>query len=129
MRKRIRIYLGKKKEIFHLDNQVGAIAFIPVLNVIHYLLTLVTARQRRFALFLETILLLAIGSLLIRLSTGWLLSAVFAHVLTCIGIGIQATVAGHLPRLPEETGICHSVFRSICAGHVGDCICRPECAE
>ena len=89
MRNRIRLFGGKKTEIFHLDNQVGAIAFIPVLNVIYYLLTLVTARQRRFALFLETVLLLAIGSLLIRLSTGWLLGAVFAHVLTCIGIGIQ----------------------------------------
>ena len=89
MRNRIRLFGGKKTEIFHLDNQVGAIAFIPVLNVIYYLLTLVTARGRRFALFLETVLLLAIGSLLIRLSTGWLLGAVFAHVLTCIGIGIQ----------------------------------------
>ena len=68
MRNRIRLFGGKKTEIFHLDNQVGAIAFIPVLNVIYYLLTLVTARQRRFALFLETVLLLAIGSLLIRLS-------------------------------------------------------------
>ena len=68
---------------------MGAIAFIPVLNVIYYLLTLVTARGRRFALFLETVLLLAIGSLLIRLSTGWLLGAVFAHVLTCIGIQQQ----------------------------------------
>jgi ABC-type multidrug transport system permease subunit len=89
MRNRIRLFGGKETEIFHLDNQVGAIAFIPVLNVIYYLLTLVTARGRRFALFLETVLLLAIGSLLIRLSTGWLLGAVFAHVLTCIGIGIQ----------------------------------------
>ena len=89
MRNRIRLFGGKETEIFHLDNQVGAIAFIPVLNVIYYLVTLVTARGRRFALFLETVLLLAIGSLLIRLSTGWLLSAVFAHVLTCIGIGIQ----------------------------------------
>lgn len=89
MRNRIRLLGGKETEIFHLDNQVGAIAFIPVLNVIYYLLTLVTARGRRFALFLEAVLLLAIGSLLIRLSTGWLLGAVFAHVLTCIGIGIQ----------------------------------------
>ena len=46
MRNRIRLFGGKKTEIFHLDNQVGAIAFIPVLNVIYYLLTLVTARQR-----------------------------------------------------------------------------------
>lgn len=70
MRNRIRLFGGKKTEIFHLDIQVGAIAFIPVLNVIYYLLTLVTARGRRIALFLETVLLLAIGSLLIRLSTG-----------------------------------------------------------
>lgn len=104
MRKRIRIYLGKKKEIFHLDNQVGAIAFIPVLNVIYYLLTLVTARQRRFALFLETVLLLAIGSLLIRLSTGWLLSAVFAHVLTCIGIGIQQQLLDTSPDSRKKLG-------------------------
>ena len=66
MRNRIRLLGGKETEIFHLDNQVGAIAFIPVLNVIYYLVTLVTARGRRFALFLETVLLLAIGSLLIR---------------------------------------------------------------
>lgn len=104
MRKRIRIYLGKKKEIFHLDNQVGAITFIPVLNVIYYLLTLVTARQRRFALFLETVLLLAIGSLLIRLSTGWLLSAVFAHVLTCIGIGIQQQLLDTSPDSRKKLG-------------------------
>lgn len=106
MRKRIRIriYWGKKKEIFHLDNQVGAIAFIPVLNVIYYLLTLVTARQRRFALFLETVLLLAIGSLLIRLSTGWLLSAVFAHVLTCIGIGIQQQLLDTSPDSRKKLG-------------------------
>lgn len=70
IRNRIRIFGGKETEIFHLDNQVGAIAFIPVLNVIYYLVMLVTARQRRFALFLETVLLLAIGSLLIHLSTG-----------------------------------------------------------
>ena len=44
------------------------------------------SQRRRFALFLETVLLLAICSLLIRLSTGWLLSVLFAHVLTCIGI-------------------------------------------
>lgn len=44
MRNRIRLFGGKETEIFHLDNQVGAIAFIPVLNVIYYLLTLVTAR-------------------------------------------------------------------------------------
>lgn len=129
MRNRIRLFGGKETEIFHLDNQVGAIAFIPVLNVIYYLLTLVTARQRRFALFLETVLLLAIGSLLIRLSTGWLLGAVFAHALTCIGIGIQQQLLDTSPRLPEEAGICHSVFRGICAGHAGDRICRPECAE
>lgn len=106
MRKRIRIriYLGKKKEIFHLDNQVGAITFIPVLNVIYYLLTLVTARQRRFALFLETVLLLAIGSLLIRLSTGWLLSTVFAHVLTCIGIGIQQQLLDTSPDSRKKLG-------------------------
>ena len=104
MRKRLRLYLGKKKEIFHLDNQVGAIAFIPVLNVIYYLLTLVTARQRRFALFLETVLLLAIGSLLIRLSTGWLLSAVFARVLTCIGIGIQQQLLDTSPESRKKLG-------------------------
>ena len=37
MRNRIRLFGGKKTEIFHLDIQVGAIAFIPVLNVIYYL--------------------------------------------------------------------------------------------
>ena len=104
MRNRIRLFGGKKTEIFHLDNQVGAIAFIPVLNVIYYLLTLVTARQRRFALFLETVLLLAIGSLLIRLSTGWLLGAVFAHVLTCIGIGIQQQLLDASPDSRKKLG-------------------------
>lgn len=104
MRNRIRLFGGKKTEIFHLDNQVGAIAFIPVLNVIYYLLTLVTARGRRFALFLETVLLLAIGSLLIRLSTGWLLGAVFAHVLTCIGIGIQQQLLDASPDSRKKLG-------------------------
>lgn len=129
MRNRIRLFGGKKTEIFHLDNQVGAIAFIPVLNVIYYLLTLVTARQRRFALFLETVLLLAIGSLLIRLS---IRVAPWRGVCTCSDVHRHrhpAAAAGRLPRLPEEAGICHSVFRSICAGHAGDRICRPECAE
>lgn len=104
MRNRIRLFGGKETEIFHLDNQVGAIAFIPVLNVIYYLVTLVTARGRRFALFLETVLLLAIGSLLIRLSTGWLLSAVFAHVLTCIGIGIQQQLLDTSPDSRKKLG-------------------------
>ena len=104
MRNRIRLLGGKETEIFHLDNQVGAIAFIPVLNVIYYLVTLVTARGRRFALFLETVLLLAIGSLLIRLSTGWLLGAVFAHVLTCIGIDIQQQLLDASPDSRKKLG-------------------------
>lgn len=104
MRNRIRLFGGKETEIFHLDIQVGDIAFIPVLNVIYYLLTLVTARGRRFALFLETVLLLAIGSLLIRLSTGWLLGAVFAHVLTCIGIGIQQQLLDASPDSRKKLG-------------------------
>ena len=104
MRNRIRLFGGKETEIFHLDNQVGAIAFIPVLNVIYYLVTLITARGRRFALFLETVLLLAIGSLLIRLSTGWLLGAVFAHVLTCIGIGIQQQLLDASPDSRKKLG-------------------------
>lgn len=114
MRNRIRLFGGKKTEIFHLDNQVGAIAFIPVLNVIYYLLTLVTARGRRFALFLETVLLLAIGSLLIRLSTGWLLGAVFAHVLTCIGIGIQQQLLDASPDSRKKLGYVILFSRYLC---------------
>lgn len=89
MRNGIKIFFGEEREIFHLDSTVGAIAFIPVLNVIYYLVTLVTAKQRKFALFLETVILLAIGSLLIHLSTGWLLSALFAHILMSFGIFIE----------------------------------------
>ena len=137
MRNRIRLFGGKKTEIFHLDIQVGAIAFIPVLNVIYYLVTLITARQRRFALFLETVLLLAIGSLLIRLSTGWLLSVLFAHVLTCIGIGIQQQLLDTSPDSRKKLGyviLFSAVFvlamlAIACAGRNAQNKMQPVCQE
>ena len=86
-----------KKVTIPLENKAGAITFIPVANVVFYFTSLFTTKGKKLAVYIETVVLLIIGSLLLHLSLGWVMNAVCAYVLSVVGVIIELQLLQDAP--------------------------------
>lgn len=113
-----------KKVTIPLENKAGAITFIPVANVVFYFTSLFTTKGKKLAVYIETVVLLIIGSLLLHLSLGWVMNAVCAYVLSVVGVIIEQQLLQDAPLVHNKKSSCCTLF---CCLRYSCCLWSHRC--
>lgn len=101
-----------KKITIPLENKAGAITFIPIANVVFYFTSLFTSKGKKLAVYIETVVLLIIGSLLLRLSLGWVMNAVCAYVLSVVGVIVEQQLLQDAPPAHKKKQLLYIILLS-----------------